>query len=313
MKPTPELTYEYRMARQRALDKCALESARLYKLVPRLGEIASERKSLAFDMGLALVKSSDSEATKASYQQKIAALTAEEQAILKDMGLPHDHLAPKFRCSLCEDTGYVGEVKKQMCSCMKQRLISLTFGDAGLDKCQTFDAMLDSVYPSDKQRTRTLKAKKICMDYAQSFPNAAPADMLLMGGTGLGKSHLLNATALEISKRGYAVYKTSAYNLINGVMDSIRSRTDAPDFLSPDLMVIDDLGTEPMINSVTRETLFSVMNERQAAGKATLWATNLGAATIQDNYGDRFYSRLISPRLTAVLRLEGEDLRRILK
>lgn len=313
MKPTPELIYEYRMQRQKALDNASAEAARLRNIIPRLGEIAAERKSLTFDMGLALVKAEDKDATKIAYQQKISALNAEEQNILRDMGLGSDHLAPRFRCPLCQDTGYTGDVQQKMCSCMKQRLISLTFGDTGLDETQTFSAMLDTVYPNDKQRSRTLKAKKLCMDYAASFPDSIPSDMLLMGGTGLGKSHLLNATALEISKRGYAVYKTSAYSLINSVMDSIRNRTDAPDFLSPDLLVIDDLGTEPMINSVTRETLFSVMNERQAAGKATLWATNRSFEDIQDVYGDRFFSRLIAPRLTAVLRLEGEDLRRILK
>lgn len=313
MKPTPELTYEYRMMRQRALDKAAAEAARLQRIMPRLGEIASERKALAFDMGLALVKAEDKEATRFAYQQKIEALNAEEQTILGDMGLSADYLAPKFRCPLCQDTGFIGDVQQKMCSCMKQRLISMSCGNSGLDETMTFSALREDIYPSETQKSFALKAKQVCKSYAESFPNAEPLNILLMGGTGLGKSHLLNATALEVSKRGYAVYKTSAYSLISGVMDSIRNRTDGPDFLSPDLLVIDDLGTEPMINSVTRETLFSVMNERQAAGKGTLWATNRSFDDIQDTYGDRFSSRIFAPRLTTVKQLGGKDLRQILK
>lgn len=78
-------------------------------------------------------------------------------------------------------------------------------------------------------------------------------------------------------------------------------------------MIIDDLGTEPMINSVTRETLFSILNERQSARKATLWATNRSLDDILASYGDRFFSRLVAPRETMVLRLEGDDLRLRLK
>ena len=74
-----------------------------------------------------------------------------------------------------------------------------------------------------------------------------------------------------------------------------------------------DLGTEPMINSVTRETLFSILNERQSARKATLWATNRSLDDILASYGDRFFSRLVAPRETMVLRLEGDDLRLRLK
>ena len=96
-------------------------------------------------------------------------------------------------------------------------------------------------------------------------------------------------------------------------MDAIKERTAPPDFMAPDLLIIDDLGTEPMIPNITRETLFSVINERQSADRATLWATNLGLDFIQDSYGDRFFSRLIAPRSTGILAMSGEDLRPLLR
>ena len=54
-------------------------------------------------------------------------------------------------------------------------------------------------------------------------------------------------------------------------------------------------------------------HERQSAKKATLWATNRSLDDILASYGDRFFSRLVAPRETMVLRLEGDDLRLRLK
>ena len=55
--------------------------------------------------------------------------------------------------------------------------------------------------------------------------------------------------------------------------------------------------------------LFSAINERQNAGKATAVATNLGKAQLLDDYGERLFSRMTSPRLFSVIELKGKSLR----
>lgn len=311
MKPSPELLYEYKQARSRAIEDCRRRIQEVRAEIPRLGEIADLRRDMAYNMGKEILEKGD--AARISAMEKIAMLDAEEASLLMGAGYPADYFSPKFRCELCQDTGFVGELYKTPCACLKRRMAEARFASSAIDKAQSFAAFREDVYPSDKQRRQALKAKEICEKYAAAFPEQSPRDLLIMGPTGLGKSHLLNAIGLELAARGVYVYKTTAYNLINSAMDAIKERSAAPDFIAPQLLIIDDLGTEPMIPTVTRETLFSVINERQAANKATLWATNRDLEFIQESYGDRFLSRLVAPRCTGILPMSGEDLRPLLK
>lgn len=311
MKPSPELLYEYKQARRQAIEDCRRRTEKIHSEIPRLGEIALQRRDIAYNMGREILEKGD--AARAAAMDKIARLDAEEAALLLQAGYPADCLSPRFRCGLCEDTGYVGELYRTPCACLKRRMAEARFVSSAIDKDQSFAAFREDVYPTEKQRRQALRAKEICRRYAQSYPDQSPRDLLITGPTGLGKSHLLNAIGLELAARGVYVYKTTAYNLINSAMEAIKEKTPAPDFVAPDILIIDDLGTEPMIPNITRETFFSVLNERQIAHKPTLWATNLGLEFIQDSYGDRFLSRLVAPRNTGILAMSGEDLRPLLK
>ena len=64
------------------------------------------------------------------------------------------------------------------------------------------------------------------------------------------------------------------------------------DVITADLLLIDDLGTEPMLKNVTVEYLLLVIEERQTKGRATLVTTNLDTDGILLRYGERIYSRL---------------------
>ena len=311
MKPSPELLYEYKQSRRKAMEDCRARTEAVRRQIPRLGEIAEQKRDMAYNMGKEILEKG--EAARAACMEKIALLDAEEAALLMDAGYPGDYFFPKFRCEFCQDTGFVGELYRTPCACLKRRMAEARFASSAIDKTQSFDTFREDVYPSEEQRNQAIKVKNHCLNYVDTFPNKTPRDLLLIGPPGLGKSHLLNAISLELATRGVYVYKTTAYNLANAAMESIRDRTPSPDFVSPELLVIDDLGTEAPIPSVTRETLFSVINERQIVGRATLWATNLSKRELKEIYGDRFFSRLFARRNTGILPMSGEDLRPILK
>lgn len=311
MKPSPELLYEYKQARRQAMEDCRIRTEKIRSEIPRLGEIAGLKRETAYNMGMEIL--TKGEAVRAACMEKLALLDREEAELLLQAGYPADYLSPRFRCGLCEDTGFVGEPYRTPCACLKRRMAEARFASSAIDKNQSFASFREDIHPSEKQKRQAVKSKALCMKYSADFPNQSPRDLLLIGPTGLGKSHLLNAIGLELAARGVYVYKTTAYNLINSAMDAIKERTSAPDFIAPDLLIVDDLGTESMIPNVTRETLFSVINERQTADKATLWATNRDLEFIQESYGDRFFSRLIAPRSTGILAMSGEDLRPLLK
>ena len=77
------------------------------------------------------------------------------------------------------------------------------------------------------------------------------------------------------------------------------------------LLVLDDLGSEPVIPNVSFEWLFAVINERTLAGLATVCSTNLTLSQLQTRYDDRFMSRLCDKNTTQVLHLTGENLRTV--
>ena len=127
---------------------------------------------------------------------------------------------------------------------------------------------------------------------------------------GLGKSYLGNAIAYRALCRGIDAARTTAYGFVQDMLSDIRGEgRHAQRYRSAPLLVLDDLGTEPLIPNVTEESLFAVVNERAARGLATVLATNLAPAGLQERYGERVFSRLSDGGNTRILKLEGENLR----
>ena len=81
------------------------------------------------------------------------------------------------------------------------------------------------------------------------------------------------------------------------------------DYLHSDILFIDDLGTENKINNVTKEYLYSVLNDRMTSHKSTVITTNLDFAQIQDVYGERIFSRLMHKKQSLKINFTGSDLR----
>ena len=82
------------------------------------------------------------------------------------------------------------------------------------------------------------------------------------------------------------------------------------DYLDAEILFIDDLGTENKINNITVEYLYSVINDRLVNHKKTVISTNLDFAQIQNEYGERLFSRLSHKKQGIRINFEGCDLRR---
>ena len=74
------------------------------------------------------------------------------------------------------------------------------------------------------------------------------------------------------------------------------------------VLMLDDLGSEPMMQNVTIEQLFNLINERQNRNLATVISTNLDMAKFRERYSERIASRLRDSRCT-ILSLLGKDIR----
>ena len=93
-------------------------------------------------------------------------------------------------------------------------------------------------------------------------------------------------------------------------MDGISNGTDAVRiYANLPFLVIDDLGTEPMVPNVTKETLFSVLNERIAMRLPTIVISNQMTDALSERYDERIVSRLTDKSVTAIVVFSGKNLR----
>ena len=76
-----------------------------------------------------------------------------------------------------------------------------------------------------------------------------------------------------------------------------------------DLLIIDDLGTEPVLRNVTVEYLTSILSERLTNKNPFIITTNLTPEEMIKRYTERLVSRL-SDSSTAIMPFNGKDKRR---
>lgn len=247
----------------------------------------------------------------ANDDRELQVIQAQIQALLQKHNLPGDELELRYRCPACKDTGYVQE---RRCACLERRLFERNgkLSNLAAFEKENFNAFDLSFVPEDNgQREGVRRLKEICFAYAESFPNTTKRNMLLFGSIGVGKSFMLNCVAAHVLQSGFSVRRLTAYQFIQMVMDMVRGGDPSAlrELERVDLLVLDDLGSEPQIKNISTEQLYAVLDERLLAQRHTLFATNLGTEQLKDRYGERMVSRLLDTRITFCARLTGRDLR----
>lgn len=233
-------------------------------------------------------------------------------------GYDENYLDPIFTCPLCEDTGWVGSGKKSLCSCARALYAARSGRESAAEESGTFEAFDLNIFPDAPLPGRDISQRQLmsaicsrCRDYADTLPAPERRTLLLYGGSGLGKTYLMQCIAKRAAEKSVPALFVTASRFIRAARDSIFSRnseeldaiTDTP------LLLLDDLGTEPLIEGITVEQLFVLINERQSRRLCTVISTNLTMEDIQRRYTERVLSRLADRRNCMLLHFEGRDVR----
>ena len=240
------------------------------------------------------------------------ALNKRKAEILVAAGYPADYTEIKYECPLCGDTGVVDY---KMCSCIKEKLVIAGLESSGmyeLIKTQTFENFDLSYYSGEAlQRMKTIL--DITRQYAENFELEKSGSIIMMGNTGLGKTHLSSAMGGVIINKGNDVYYTGAVEMLAdfeterfGYDRSGESSSATDKYFTCDLLIIDDLGTE-LINQFTTSCLYNVINSRLIKKKATIINTNFSRDELRKKYQDRITSRIFGEY--TVLPFLGTDIR----
>ena len=237
---------------------------------------------------------------------------------LEELGRRHaDRLAwlgiAPYQCPRCEDTG---SVNGDYCVCMRRRIYTEYYGAPDLKQPgPTLSdypyGMLDDskVLPTLGASARELTRLGVhAFEEMMTAPLGAAIGMLVYGPAGVGKTHLVRAGAHEAALRDLDVlflHASDVHNLylkkrLGGDINLHYLETSA-------ILIIDDLGTEPMTNNVTRPSLNRLLEVRSERRLPTVFTTNLNELQLQ--YGERISSRLYDKKVFTFIQLGGVDLR----
>ncbi|MBR4907163.1 MAG: ATP-binding protein [Clostridia bacterium] len=245
----------------------------------------------------------------AAAKSRLGQIEAERRNLLISMGLKSDYLDMIYTCTVCRDTGVDGKTGKP-CACALKKEQEMMLSASRINDRETFANFNESIYPNNEQKKQGLGMKRFCERYVAALPRPEKPNMLILGQSGLGKSFFGNAIAYAAIDKGVRTLKATAYQCIQNVLNALESREDAlKTYLSAELLILDDLGTEPMVPNITVETIFRILNERAAALLPTVLISNLDREGLFERYGERVASRMMDGALTSIVILRGDNLR----
>lgn len=301
---------EFEQKRSIAQSRADERRAALYLQIDGLAEIDRSLEATAAKiMGAAF-------GGKAGLDERIAAVRAETEQLRKKRekllaaaGYPADYTDPVYECKICRDSGFANG---KMCACLRRALALRGYETSGIGRLigvQTFENFSLARYAYDKTvQARMRENLQILRDYAQNFTTSSPS-LLLIGGTGLGKTHLSSAIAKEVIDRGYDVLYDTAGHLFSAFEDEkFRGEKRGTDkYFSTEFLILDDLGTE-MNSPFVTSCLYDLVNSRLLSGLPMLISTNLSPKDLAARYGERILSRLLSSSFRSLV-FVGKDAR----
>lgn len=311
-----ELELEYDQIRTANEREEIRRKEQIRKEQPDIYALIEERQDMIFGT-LRNILQNPGEA--ADLTARMETLSGRIRSKLTEKGYPEDFLSPVYRCSVCKDTGRTGDLIKEPCECLKKAYQQKLREKIGLGnlKRETFENFDLNIFPDEKIPGHSFSQREImklylstCQKWADDYPDCMYRDLVLTGSTGLGKTFLLHAMAERLIEKDVNVLIISAYRMLDILRRSYFDNDQgSSDLIEADVLMIDDLGSEPLMQNVTVEQLFNLLNERQIRDLPTVISTNLDMAKFRERYTERIASRLMDSRKCKVLNLLGKDIR----
>lgn len=268
--------------------------------VPEYGELIAERNRQVVAFSTALSESDTESADKINksiidINNKITMLAEKKNIRLTN-----------WHCEKCRDTGRLDN--GDYCECYNRLEMEYYREEMGLNR-------LPSVSFSDHKQGLNETLDKLYQgmaSYVSNFPNNKKRKLIFSGSVGVGKTYLVAAIANELIKKGYKVMYISAIDLTQLFLNYHMANVSNKEMLfSPlkqaDMLIIDDLGVEPIYNSITIPYLYQILELRGM--RHMIITTNLTLEDIEARYGERICSRIVDVDNSMMLRMSGDDLR----
>ena len=247
------------------------------QLRERIGALGLEKLGLALD-----------EADTAQVDQRLQEMEGRLRARTAWLGLR------PYQCSRCRDTGYV---RGDFCTCVRRRIYTDYYGGRDLQgsgpmlsdyPLAALDGLTKIAALNATPRELTRLGIQVLLELLRDYPREGRG-ALLYGLAGVGKTYLALAAGREAVQAGLDVLFIHAADLHKlYYQQRLGEHADLYYLETSGLLIVDDLGTEPLTRNVTLEALNHLLQKR---------------------YEERISSRLYDPQRFTYLQLGGVDLR----
>ncbi len=292
----------------------------IHQKIPEIRQIDRELSMTGISVARAVIGRGNSHEKIEQLRRQNLQLQQRRASLLRQAGYPEDYTQEHYHCPKCRDTGVLGT---KYCGCyqalLREKACELLNQTSPI-QLSSFDTFHTEYYPNlaDKNgispRQTMTAIYQYCLSYAQNF-SAHSKSILMMGATGLGKTHLSLAIAHAVIDKGYGVIYGSAQNLLSTLEKERFSRASSDMdslqiLLDCDLLILDDLGAEFPTQFVS-SSIYNIVNSRLGAGKPMIINTNLTPIELRERYTDRIVSRIVGTY--EILTFTGSDIRQFLR
>lgn len=327
------LLVEYEQKKRDAEFDLQKRKEKIYKKIPRLEEIDDKINKISINKTKSILINQLTNSLNTEFENELLKLKEEKENILRKENIDNSYFKPKYECDKCKDTGYITypDKKTEMCNCLKQRLINISYNKSNLSNLQkenfnnfnfnkfSKEVNIGKYNMNISPRENIRNIKMASENFIKNFENPDTKNLFFTGNTGLGKTYMTNCIANEILKKGRTVLYQTAPVLLENIIDNKFNKyktNNTSDFnnqvLNVDLLIIDDLGTE-CINSMKLSELFTILNSRSLnlnnKVTKTIISTNLSIEKIFNVYEERIGSRIAG--FYDIYYFFGDDLRLI--
>lgn len=321
---------EFSNRRDKAQREAERRKKELDALIPQLSEIDAQITLTGIRYARALI--SEKEASAEELTDIINGLNTKKESLLKAHGFPANYLEPHYMCTICSDRGYITDLTglSLPCSCYQNLYLEQLYKQSNLinDGKTGFEYFDESYFSaaadrkkyqldiSPREQIREIKCA--CHDFIDNFLNKDYPDLFFFGETGTGKTFMAKSIGLELIRKGYTVLYLSSTMLFS-IIHQYRISSDKEGFsgeqayknlTTANLLILDDLGTEPASDSKFAE-LLTLLEMRKAQGKAhiakTIISSNFNLKRLAQEYNERIASRIVGE--FKILKFIGDDIR----